>query len=84
MAIMFDNKNLQAGDTIQVRVTPKAAANRLVIDGDVVRIYVTVVPEDGKANQAVLKILAEYLGVAKSRLKVVKGLKARDKVVALL
>jgi len=52
-----------------------------VAEGDVLRVYVTVVPEDGKANAAVLKLLAKALGVPKSRLEIVRGHTARDKVV---
>jgi uncharacterized protein YggU (UPF0235/DUF167 family) len=44
------------------------------------RVYVTTVPEDGKANAAVQKLLAKALGVAKSRLTLIRGHTTRDKV----
>lgn len=69
-----------SGGKIVVRVTPKASRNRVVVDGEVVRVYVTVVPEGGKANAAVQKLLAKSLGVAKSQLTLVAGHTARDKV----
>jgi uncharacterized protein len=43
-------------------------------------ISVTVVPEDGKATKAVVKLLAASLGIAKSRLLLRKGATSRDKV----
>ena len=39
---------------IQVRVTPKASRNTIERDGDALRVYVTTVPEGGKANAAVV------------------------------
>jgi uncharacterized protein YggU (UPF0235/DUF167 family) len=41
---------------------------------------VTCVPEDGKANKAVTKLLARALGVAPSRLILIRGTAGRDKV----
>lgn len=76
-----DLSNLcHSGQEIAVRVTPKASRNRIVIEGDNIRVYVTTIPEDGKANAAVQKLLAKALGVAKSRLVLLRGQTARDKV----
>ena len=69
----------QPGTEIAVRVTPRAARNAVLLDGDLIRVTVTVVPEDGKANAAVIKLLAKALGVAKSRLVLLRGASARDK-----
>ena len=67
------------GTQIAVRVTPRAARNRITQEGGQIRVYVTSVPEDGKANAAVQKALAKALGVAKSRLTLIRGQTARDK-----
>ncbi|WP_175580978.1 MULTISPECIES: DUF167 domain-containing protein [Marivivens] len=67
------------GAEISVRVTPKASRNRITVEDDAIRVYVTVVPEDGKANAAVQKLLAKALGVPKSRLELVRGQTSRDK-----
>ena len=68
------------GTHIAVRVTPKASANRLTYDNGALRAYVTTVPEDGKATAAVLKLLARALGIAPTRLTLIRGATARDKV----
>ena len=68
------------GAEITVRVTPKASRNAIVAEDGTIRVYVTVVPEGGKANTAVVKLLAKALGVPKSRLTLIRGETARDKV----
>ncbi|WP_137701535.1 DUF167 domain-containing protein [Marimonas lutisalis] len=68
------------GAEIAVRVTPKASRNRVVAEEGVLKVYVTVVPEAGKANAAVQKLLAKALGVPKSRLELIRGASARDKL----
>ena len=71
------------GTEIALRVTPKASRNAIVAAEDGLRAYVTVVPEDGKAKAAVAKLLAKARGGAKTRLTLVRGQTARDKVFRL-
>jgi len=69
--------------TFNIRVTPRAKQNKIVESDGVLRVYTTVVPEDGRANSAVTEMLAEHFGVAKSRIKIVRGVTARDKVIEI-
>ena len=75
-------------ERIKVRVSAKAASNRMKIehaaDGTVlVRVYVTVVAEHGKANAAVIALLAKAWGIPKSSLTILHGHTTRDKVIAI-
>jgi hypothetical protein len=81
---MADLTHLATPDAlIAVRVTPNARRAGLeVVDGQI-RIAVTVVPEDGRATEAARDALAKAMGVAKSRLVLVRGAKARDKLFRL-
>lgn len=70
------------GARIEIRVTPKAARTSLTRKGNDVRARVTVVPENGKANAAVRALLAAAMGVAPSRLTLVRGETSRNKTFA--
>jgi len=75
-------------DTLYVKVTPKAKAERIKKeireDGTAFyKIYVTAAPEDGKANEAVIKLLAKNIGIAKSSLTIIRGHTSRDKVIKI-
>ncbi|WP_265501875.1 DUF167 domain-containing protein [Paracoccus beibuensis] len=79
---MTDLRHLaRSGLLLTLRVTPRR--NAVEAEGDLLRIRVTAPPEDGKANRAVLKLLARALRVARSRLTVNRGDTARDKLVKL-
>lgn len=74
------------GDTLRVRVTPKASTDRIKVEEQangerLIRVYVTVVAEDGKANKRVLELLAKELGISKTSLTIVQGITSRDKVI---
>ena len=72
------------GRTIEVRVTPKASRNAVSVDRERLKVSVTTVPEGGKANAAVVKLLSKALGVPKSRLELVRGATSRDKLFRVL
>ena len=74
---------VQDGAQIAVRVTARARRNAVELRDGQIRISVTAVPEGGKANAAVQKLLARALGVAPSRLELIRGATARDKVFRL-
>jgi uncharacterized protein (TIGR00251 family) len=67
------------GTVFDVRVTPKAARNAILREGDRLRVTVTAVPEAGKANAAVIKLLSKALGVPKGRIVLIRGETSRDK-----
>ena len=70
------------GCAISVRVQPRASRDRVLGFRDgTLRVSVTAPPRDGRANAALLELLADGLGVARSRLRIVRGRAARDKVV---
>lgn len=78
----------QAGAEIALRVTPRARRNVITREetaaGPAFRAQVTAPPEDGRANAAVQALLAQALGLAKSRIVLVRGATARDKVFRIL
>ncbi len=67
------------GTVLELRVTPKASRNEIREEEGQIRVYVTTVPENGKANEAVVKLLSKALGVPKSRLTLIRGATSRDK-----
>lgn len=72
----------RAGAVLVVRVKPQAQRDAVLgADSAGLRVSVRAAPEKGKANAAVEKTLARWLGVAPSTLEVVAGSGARDKRV---
>jgi uncharacterized protein len=69
---------------IDVKVTPKASRDEIagMRDG-MLLVRVTAPPVDDAANRAVVKLIAKRAGVARGRVRIVRGQKARRKVVAI-
>jgi uncharacterized protein len=69
---------------IALRVAPGAQRAKVVgRHGSAWKVRVTAPPEDGKANDAVVRLLAEALNVPQADIAIVSGHGARDKLVAL-
>ncbi|MGC1166051.1 MAG: DUF167 domain-containing protein [Solirubrobacterales bacterium] len=69
---------------IAVRLRPRGHRDELmgIVDG-VLQARVSAPPVDGKANVALRKLVAKRLGVAPSKVSVVRGEKSRDKLVRI-
>jgi len=70
-----------SGVTVDVRVQPRARRAALEPADGALRAQVTAPPEDGKANAAVIALLAEQWRLPKSSFDVIKGQTARAKTV---
>lgn len=79
---MIDFRQDQSGVAFTVRVQPKASADRIAGEhAGGLKLAVTAPPEAGKANEAVVKLLAKKLNVSKSSVRILSGAASRQKVV---
>lgn len=69
---------------IDLKVTPKASKNGIRgVKNDKLLVTVTSVPENNKANIAVIELLSKKFGVAKSKFTIISGDKGRDKKICI-
>lgn len=69
---------------IQVRVIPGAKRTLVKEEGPgVYKVYLKAPAVDGKANKALGPVLAEYFGIRKKDVLIIKGLKSRQKTITL-
>jgi uncharacterized protein (TIGR00251 family) len=69
---------------LAIRVQPRAKRTEVAGErGGAVVIRVSAPPVEGKANEAVEKLIADKLGVPKSAVAIVRGDSSRDKLVRI-
>lgn len=65
-----------------VRLVPRASRNEIVgVEGDALKIRLHAPPVEGKANEALVRFLAERLDVPRANVEIVTGHAARRKVI---
>src|ERR687887_909424 len=73
-----------ASTRVRLRVSPGSRKTELAgRHGDGWKIRVSAPPEGGRANDAVLELLADRVGLPRRALTIVSGQKSRDKVVEM-
>jgi uncharacterized protein len=67
---------------LRVRLQPGASRSEIAGERDgAILIRVTAPPVEGRANEALRKLIAKRVGVAKGRVTIARGQRARDKLV---
>ncbi len=80
----LDLQQSDLGVHMPVKVVPGASRSKIVgiLDG-ALKVAVAAPPEKGKANKALIKILAETLGMPKNRVSIEQGQSSQHKIVLL-
>ena len=71
------------GVTIELRAQPRARRTALTCSGGALKAQVTAPAEDGKANAAVIELLAAAWKLPKSAFAVTRGATSRDKIISI-
>ena len=69
--------------TFKVKVIPNAKKNEVIMEEGKLKVYVNVPAKDGRANRALIDILADFFNVKKRDVKIVSGEKSREKIVQI-
>lgn len=81
MLFMREDKD---GVIFKTRVSPKAKKNQLEgLWADALHLKIAALPIEGKANKTCCSFLAQKLGIPKSAVKIVSGLRSREKLIKI-
>jgi uncharacterized protein (TIGR00251 family) len=66
---------------ISVRVTPNSKVDEVIKEGDIFFVRIRESAKEGKANRAVIKLLADYFEVPQRQVAISSGFGSRNKVI---
>ena len=66
---------------LNIKVIPGAKRNLYKEEDGAIKVYLNAPPVDGKANEALVDVLAEHFDIRPSQIEIIKGLKSRYKVI---
>ena len=66
---------------IRVRVIPNSKTEEVATEGDWFLVRVKEPPKEGRANQAVTRLLAQYFSVPRDSVRIASGFRGRNKVI---
>ena len=65
----------------ECKIIPGAKKNAILAEQTPIRVYLTAPAADGKANKALISVLADFYKVRKRQITIIKGLKSRNKTI---
>ena len=79
---MIPVRDLDTGATFAVKVHPRAKKNAITGEvGDALKLALTALPADGKANESCIEFFAKLLNLPRSSVTIAAGLNNRNKVI---
>lgn len=76
--IIFKNNGL-----LNIKVITKSSKNEIFLDNGVIKVKITEVPENGKANKAIINLFSKTFKIPKNKINIIKGLKSSNKTIKI-
>ena len=81
---MIPIRDTPQGSTFAVRVQPRARRNAIMGEiGNALKLALTAPPVEGRANEACIEFLTEFLKVPRSSVTIAAGETSRNKVISI-
>jgi hypothetical protein len=68
---------------LKVKVIPNTKENKVLEENDGFKVYIKSPPVGGKANKELITVLAEFFQIRKSDVRIIRGERARKKVIQI-
>lgn len=82
----FSMKKGRAGAAIAVRVTARSSKTGIsaILEDGTIKIKITSAPVDGKANEELIRYLAEIFNISKNNIEILAGQTSKNKMIAIM
>lgn len=69
--------------SFEIKVNTKASCNKIYLENDIIKVKIREIPEDGKANKAIIDLFSKTLKIPKNNIEIIKGQKTSNKVIKI-
>jgi len=78
-------KKTKNGIMIEVKVEPRSSRRQIsgIMDNDILKVKLTAPPVDGSANEQLIELISETIGIRKSQIKIVRGQSSKRKLIEI-
>ena len=74
-------KETKEGIVLHIKISPNAKKNEIIKTEEGIKIKITALPIDGKANKAVIEFLSKTLKIPKTYIQIIKGETSKEKTI---
>lgn len=66
-----------------IKVVTKSSKNEVFLENDIIKVKITEIPENGKANKAIIDLLSKTFKISKNKISIISGLKSSNKTIKI-
>lgn len=77
------NNIIKNGSIFDIKVITKSSKNEIIFDNNIIKVKITEIPENGKANKAIIDLFSKTFKIPKNKITIIKGLKTSNKTIKI-
>lgn len=67
-----------------IKVITKASVDKIYLENNIIKVKIREIPENGKANKAIIELFSKTFKIPKKNIDIIKGLKSSNKTIQFL
>ena len=75
---------IQNKKIFDVKVITKASVDKIYLENNIIKVNIREIPENGKANKAIIELFSKTFKIPKKDINIIKGLKSSNKTIQFL
>lgn len=74
---------IQTGKLFEIKVITKSSCDKIYMENGVIKVKIREIPEDGKANKAIIDLFSKTFKIPKKNIEIVRGERSSSKVLKI-
>lgn len=75
---------IQNKKIFDIKVITKASVDKIYLENNIIKVKIREIPENGKANKAIIELFSKTFKIPKKDINIIKGLKSSNKTIQFL
>ena len=72
-------KIIKSGKIFEIKVITKSSVNKIYFENNIIKVKIREIPENGKANKAIIDLFSKTFKIPKKNINIIKGEKSSVK-----
>ena len=69
--------------TFEIKVITKASCSKIYLENDIIKVKIREIPENGKANKAIIELFSKTFKIPKKNIEIIKGQTSSNKTICI-
>lgn len=77
-------KLIKTQKIFDIKVITKSSCDKIYFENDIIKVKIREIPEDGKANKAIITLFSKTFKIPKRDIEIIKGLTSSNKTIKII